>query len=130
MTRLEHVAIWTEDLDRLASFYVRYFGARAGDRYVNEAKGFESLFLSFEHGARLEIMRTTRLALARCERGAERAGLTHLALSVGSTERVDELARRIAEDGHAVVDGPRRTGDGYYEAVVLDPDGTRVEVTS
>ena len=130
MTRLAHVATWTADIDRLAAFYTAYFGARAGARHVNEAKGFESLFLNFEGGARLELMRTTRLTLASLEPGAERAGLAHVALSVGSPERVDELTRRIAEDGHAVLDGPRLTGDGYYESVVLDPDGTRVEVTA
>jgi lactoylglutathione lyase len=130
MTRLAHVAVWTDDIDRLASFYVSYFGARAGRRYANDAKGFESLFLSFDGGGQLEIMRTTRLTLERGSPGAERAGLAHVAVSVGSAERVDALTRRIAADGHPVVDGPRRTGDGYYESVVLDPDGTRVEVTA
>ena len=130
MTRLAHVAVWTEHIDRLATFYVTYFGARAGARYVNPAKGFESVFLEFADGGRLEVMRTTRLALTVATPGAERAGLTHLALSVGSEQRVDELTRRMAVDGHVVVDGPRRTGDGYYESVVLDPDGTRVEVTA
>jgi lactoylglutathione lyase len=130
MTRLAHVAMWTDDLDRLAAFYIKYFGASEGSRYGNPAKGFESVFLSFDDGARLEIMRTTRLPLAPGEPGAERAGLAHLALSVGSVERVDELTRAMAGDGHVVVDGPRRTGDGYYESVVLDPDGTRVEITA
>jgi lactoylglutathione lyase len=130
MTRLAHIAVWTHDIDRLAAFYATYFGARQGARYVNPAKGFESVFLSFDAGARLEIMRTTRFAPASVEPGAERAGLTHLALSVGSAERVDELTRRMAADGCRIVDGPRRTGDGCYESVVLDPDGTRVEVTA
>lgn len=88
------------------------------------------MFLHFEDGARLELMSSTRLVLAACAPGAERAGLAHLALAAGSERRVDELTRRMADDGYVVVDGPRRTGDGYYESVVLDPDGTRVELTA
>ncbi len=88
MARIEHVALWTGDIDRLRDFYVRHFGARAG------------------------------------------RGLTHLAIAVGSEERVDALTREIAAAGHPVLDGPRRTGDGYYESVVLDPDGNRIELTA
>lgn len=130
MTRIEHVAMWTHDLERLADFYREYFGARVGARYVNAAKGFASRFLDFEGGARLELMSTTTLAPVEIARGAERVGLTHLALSVDGEARVDELARRLREDGYEVIDGPRRTGDGYYEAVVLDPDGNRVEIAA
>jgi lactoylglutathione lyase len=57
-------------------------------------------------------------------------GLAHFALSVGSERRVDELTQRLAHDGYPVLDGPRRTGDGYYESVVLDPDGNRVEIAA
>lgn len=128
--RIEHVALWTEDLERLAGFYQRYFGATVGDRYVNAAKGFESRFLSFEAGARLEIMRTTTLSPVRHEAGAQRMGLTHFAVSLGSEQRVDELTEHLRGDGHPVLDGPRRTGDGYYESVILDPDGNRVEIAA
>jgi lactoylglutathione lyase len=128
--RIEHIAFWTEDLERLAAFYQHYFGATVGDKYVNAAKGFESRFVSFEAGARLEIMRTTTLAPVRYEAGAQRMGLTHFAVTLGSEQGVDELTERLRRDGHPVVDGPRRTGDGYYESVVLDPDGNRVEITA
>jgi len=128
--RIEHVALWTSDLDRCADFYCRYFGANAGTRYVNAAKGFESVFLSFESGARLEVMKTTTLDPIVLEPGAQRMGLTHLAISVGSETAVDTLTARLKADGFAVIDGPRRTGDGYYESVVLDPDGNRIEVTA
>ncbi|MEY4761950.1 MAG: hypothetical protein RLZZ200_1806 [Pseudomonadota bacterium] len=128
--RIEHVAIWTDDIEGLAHFYSRYFGAVACAPYRNEAKGFESRFLSFESGARIELMRTTRLAPARVDPGTERMGLTHLALSVGSMERVDALVEQLKSEGVPVIDGPRRTGDGYYEAVILDPDGNRIEVTA
>jgi lactoylglutathione lyase len=128
--RIEHLALWTEDLERLVAFYQRYFGATVGDKYVNAAKGFESRFVSFEAGARLEVMRTTTLAPVRYEAGAQRMGLTHFAVSLGSEQQVDELTARLRGDGHPVIDGPRRTGDGYYESVVLDPDGNRVEITA
>jgi len=128
MVRIEHLALWTCDLERLASFYRTYFGATVGEPYSNPAKGFQSLFLSFDTGARLEIMRTSRLSPVQHEPGEERMGLTHLALAVGDERRVDELTSRLARDGYAVLDGPRRTGDGYYESVVLDPDGNRLEI--
>ena len=128
--RIEHIALWTDDLERLAAFYERYFGATVADKYINAKKGFESRFVSFGTGARLELMRTTTLALARYEAGAQRMGLTHFAVSLGSEQRVDELTARLRQAGHPVLDGPRRTGDGYYESVVLDPDGNRVEIVA
>jgi lactoylglutathione lyase len=130
MARLEHVALWTDDIERLASFYSQYFGARMGEKYQNTSKGFESRFLTFESGARLEIMRTSSMRPVSHAPGAQRMGLTHLALAVGSEQRVDELTDRLRDAGHPVIDGPRRTGDGYYESVVLDPDGNRVEITA
>jgi len=130
VTQIEHVAIWTPDIERLVHFYMRYFGARAGVKYMNPAKGFESRFLSFDGGMRLELMRSDSLRLPPIERGAERPGLTHLALSVGSEEGVDRLTSQLRRDGHEILDGPRRTGDGYYESVVLDPDGNRLELTA
>jgi lactoylglutathione lyase len=126
--RIEHIAIWTTDLERCKHFYTAYFGTVAGPHYVNPAKGFESCFLNFENGARLEAMTTTSLSLAQSPPGAQRLGLAHLAISVGSERIVDELTKRLQSDGVAVVDGPRRTGDGYYESVVIDPDGNRVEI--
>jgi lactoylglutathione lyase len=128
--RIEHVAIWTTDLARCKRFYASYFGATAGAAYVNPAKGFESCFLSFTGGARLEVMTTTSLPLVELAPGAQRLGLTHLAISVGSERLVDELTERLRNDGIAVVDGPRRTGDGYYESVIIDPDGNRIEICS
>ena len=128
--RIEHVAVWTADLDRLVDFYCGYFGATAGPLYVNPVKGFQSRFLSFESGARIELMASATLNLERTERGAQRFGLAHLALSIGTPRAVDELTQHLRQDGYDVVDGPRRTGDGYYESVVLDPDGNRIEITT
>jgi lactoylglutathione lyase len=130
LTRIDHVAVWTADLDRLAQFYVAYFGATAGERYANAAKGFASRFLTFDGGTRIELMSSSTLALAPLGPGEQRRGFTHVALSVGSEQAVDALTQRLRQDGHVVVDGPRRTGDGYYESVVLDPDGNRVEISA
>ena len=128
--RIEHIAIWTTNLARCKHFYTSYFGATAGPDYINPAKGFESCFISFADGARLEAMTTTSLSLVELAPGAQRLGLTHLAISVGSERLVDELTRRLRNDGIVVVDGPRRTGDGYYESVIIDPDGNRIEICS
>jgi lactoylglutathione lyase len=126
---IEHLALWTADLERVRNFYVTYFDAVAGSGYRNPAKGFESVFLSFASGARLEFMKTTTLEPVAIEAGAQRMGLTHFAMSAGSEQHVDALTQRLKNDGYPVVDGPRRTGDGYYESVVLDPDGNRIEIT-
>jgi lactoylglutathione lyase len=126
MTHIEHVAIWTHDLERLKAFYETYFGGKAGDKYVNVAKQFESCFLTFSSGARLEIMHSSDVA-----RPPENAhtGYTHLAFSVTSEAEVNALTARLQENGHRIVSSPRRTGDGYYESCVLDPDGNRVGIT-
>ncbi len=128
--KLEHTALWTADLERSRAFYQRWFGARSNTRYTNPRHGFASYFLAFERGgARLELMQmpgiAPRPALAE---GAQMMGLVHLAFAVGTPEAVDALTARMREAGVAVLDGPRRTGDGYYESVVADPDGNRVEI--
>lgn len=128
--RIEHIALWTDDIERCKRFYVTYFGAVAGAGYVNVKNGFESCFLSFTDGARIEVMKTTSLAPVAIEPGAQRMGLTHVAISVGSEQQVDTLTQRLKADGFHIPDGPRRTGDGYYESVVLDPDGNRIEITA
>jgi len=127
--RLDHVALWTADIERSKCFYITYFGAIPGTAYTNPSKGFESCFLRFEGGARLEIMKTTSLSLIQAGEGAQRMGFTHIAVSVGSESLVDELTERLRNEGYPILDGPRRTGDGYYESVTLDPDGNRVEIT-
>ena len=127
--RLEHAALWTRDLERLRAFYERHFGARAGPRYASATNpGFVSYFLTFPSGgARLELM--TRPALDAAA-GAPTSGYAHLALSVGSRDAVDALVARLRDAGVCVRSGPRETGDGYYEAVVEDPDGNALEITA
>jgi lactoylglutathione lyase len=129
VARIEHIALWTDDIERLAHFYAQYLGGAVGPPYRNPARGFESRFVSFEDGARLELMQTTQLEPVRHAHGAQRMGLTHLAIALGSAQRVDELTTVLRSAGFRVLDGPRRTGDGYYESVVLDPDGNRIELT-
>src|SRR5512136_1191907 len=108
--RIEHIALWTADLERCKQFYVSYFGAVASAGYVNAARGFESCFLSFSDGARIEAMKTTTLAPLTIEPGAQRMGLTHIAISVGSVQLVDALTQRLKDAGFPILDGPRRTG--------------------
>ena len=115
MPSIEHVALWTNDLDGLRWWYERWLGGRSGERYINESNSFASYFLEFDSGARLELMQMP---------GKERGLGGHVAFSLGTRDAVDKLAAELG-----AVDGPRLTGDGYYEAVVVDPDGNHVELT-
>jgi lactoylglutathione lyase len=125
---IEHIAIWTHDLERLKIFYVTYFGGKADGKYVNAEKQFESYFVAFASGARLELMQAP--AIPKSRDGGQAIGYTHLAFSVGTEAAVDTLTARLREDNYRVVGDPRRTGDGYYESCALDPDGNRVEITA
>lgn len=126
--RIEHVAIWTTKLEELKAFYTENFGAVPSGKYCNPAKKFESYFLAFAAGARLEIMRTSSLSDS-VQPEAPRCGFAHIAFSAGSRAKVDELTEQLRQKGCRVVSEPRMTGDGYYESCILDPDGNRVELT-
>jgi len=123
--KIEHIAVWVSDLEQTRDFYEKYFGAHSNAKYVNDQKGFSSYFLSFEGGARLEIMK--RLDVKRKE--ITSLGWAHIALSMGSKRNVDDLTDRLRVEGYKVVGEPRTTGDGYYESVVEDPDGNLIELT-
>jgi lactoylglutathione lyase len=128
---LEHVAIWTTDLEGLKDFYVKYFGATPNEKYTNEKKQFQSYFLSFASGARLEIMQMPNIpANANDTVIKQHQGIIHLAFGVNSLEEVDAKAKELAADGFSILSGPRTTGDGYYEFETLDPDNNRLEVTT
>jgi lactoylglutathione lyase len=127
--KIEHVAMWTFDLERLRSFYEKYFNAIAGERYFNPRKEFQSYFLRFEGGARLEIMQMPGIVPGINTAEIQSTGIVHLAISTGTKENVDSLTERLRSDGYNVVGETRWTGDGYYESVVLDPDGNRIEIT-
>jgi lactoylglutathione lyase len=128
---LNHVAIWTDKLEELRSYYAKYFGGIANSKYTNEQKQFQSYFLTFESGARLEIM--TRPDIPENLNDTENSqykGIIHLAFGVKTNHEVDETAKKLEADGYKILSGPRKTGDGYYEFETLDPDRNRVELTS
>ena len=127
--RIEHVAIWTHDLERLRHFYETYFEGRTNAKYVNPRKQFESYFLTFADGTRLELMQMPSVPRSKDDTEQQFTGYIHIAFSIGSREAVDTLTERLQHDGYRILDGPRTTGDGYYECVVLDPDGNRIEIT-
>jgi len=125
--RIEHMAMYANDLEGARSFFVKYFGAKSNEIYRNEKKGFSSYFLEFEGGARLEIMHKDEMA--DLEKPMARTGFVHIAFSVGSREKVDQMTSELKNDGYQVVSGPRTTGDGYYESCVLDFEGNQIEIT-
>lgn len=126
--KIEHIGMWVKDLELMRDFYAKFFKAEANDLYHNQKTGFKSYFLSFESGARLEIM--TREDITSPAGEGEWFGYAHLAFSVGSNEDVDALNNQLNQAGFETINGPRTTGDGYYEAVVLDPEGNRIEITA
>lgn len=128
--KIEHLAIWVENLEHMKEFYQNYFEAKAGEIYVNERKQFKSYFLSFgdKGKTRIELMNQENMDSTHPERGLQH-GLAHFAISVGNRDTVNELTERLRTDGYKVVGEPRTTGDGYYESVILDPEGNRVEIT-
>lgn len=127
--KIEHLAIWVQDLEKMKHFYTTYFSAQAGEKYHNPKKGFTSYFLSFAEGARLEIMHKEEIPKISEEAGFEHIGITHFAISTGSKETVDSLTEQLRKDGFKIVGETRWTGDGYYESVILDPEGNRIEIT-
>lgn len=127
--RIEHIAIWADDIELLRSFYIKYFNLECGSRYTNPTKCFTSYFLSFgEDKTRMELMHIPDMQ-SPASRG-DLKGLAHFAISVGSRENVDSLTERLRADGYTVLSEPRTTGDGCYESAVADPEGNRVEITA
>lgn len=124
--RIEHAALYVRDLEAARQFFVKYFGATAGDCYHNKVTDFRSYFLMFSGSARLEIM--TRPELADAPQGYAQ-GYAHIALSVGSKEQVDAITEQLRNDGFVVASGPRTTGDGYYESCVKAIENILVEIT-
>ena len=125
--KINHVALYVTDLESARDFFVKYLGGRSSDVYHNTRTHFRSYFLSFEDGARLELM--TRPEIEDSEKPSMRAGYVHVSFSLGSREAVDALTQRLREDGYRVLDGPRTTGDGYYESCVVGIEGNLVELT-
>ncbi|MGN5651485.1 VOC family protein [Bacillus sp. Brlt_9] len=124
--KIEHVAIWVNDLEAMRDFYKQYFGGEENSLYHNPKKQFESYFITFEGGARLELMKQVGIDDVL---QTQTIGYAHIAFSVGSKEKVNELTNTLREAGYPVLNGPRTTGDGYYESVVSDPEGNQIEIT-
>ena len=125
--RIEHIALYVQDLAAAKAFFATYLGGTPGEGYNNPHTGLRTYFITFEGGARLELM--TRPALAEGVDNQPRAGYAHLAFALGSRQAVDALTQRLQADGYTVTSGPRVTGDGYYESCVLGPEGCTLEFT-
>jgi lactoylglutathione lyase len=125
--RIEHLAMWVSDLENMKLFYTAYFNGTANEKYTNSLKKFESYFVSFEGGARLELMR--RPEIQSKENDAVYSGYAHVAFSVGSKEKVIELTETFRKEGYTIASEARTTGDGYFESSILDPEGNLVEIT-
>lgn len=125
--RIEHIAMYVNDLSLNKEFYINFFNATCNDLYHNPTTGLKTYFLTFENGARLEIMNRPNMVDEKKE--LMRTGLIHLAFSVGSKEKVDSLTKKIVEAGYPILSGPRTTGDGYYESCILGPESIQIEIT-
>ena len=125
--RIEHIALYVRDLEGAKEFFVKYFHGQPGAPYHNHKTGFQSIFLSFSDGSRLELM--TKPGLADSEGHHNHFGYAHIAVSVGSMETVDALTSQMVHDGYKCISGPRTTGDGYYESCVLGFEGNLIEIT-
>ncbi len=125
--KIEHIAMYVNDLDGGRKFFEKYFNAESSEKYHNTKTNFQSYFLSFESGARLEIM--TRTDIPDKDKSLQRTGYIHLAFSVGSRKNVDTLTSRLQSDGYEVISGPRITGDGYYESCVAGFENNLIEIT-
>ena len=125
--KIEHIAMYFNDLEAAREFIIKYVGASSNDGYYNPRTDFRSYFLSFEGGSRLEIM--NKPDMEDMKKTLNRTGLIHIAFSVGSKEKVDELTMKLEEAGYPVVSGPRTTGDGYYESCVVAIEENQIEIT-
>ncbi len=126
--QLAHIALYVQDLEGMKDFYVRHFGATASAKYHNSKTGLQTYFLSFSGGAQLELM--TRPGLTPRPQNAPAAGYNHIAFALGSRECVDALAQELAQAGCRILNGPRVTGDGYYEFSLADPEGNLLELVA
>ena len=126
--KIEHIAMYVNDLEGTRDFFVKYLGGLSNDGYHNELTGFRSYFITFDDGARLEIM--NKPSMEDSAKRVNRTGYIHIAFSVGSAEEVDRLTRVFREDGYEVINGPRTTGDGYYESCIIGVEGNQIEITA
>lgn len=126
--KIDHIAIWTQNLEELRDFYMKYFNATSNKKYINPTKKFSSYFLSFEGDCSIEIMEMPGIPESKDDINIQFTGLIHFALNVEAKSEVDRLTELLRADGFRILGEPRTTGDGCYESVILDPDGNRVEI--
>ena len=125
--KIEHIALYVNDLEAVKNFFIKYFNASPNKLYHNRATNFRSYFLSFDDGARLELM--NKPEMSDLPKDFNRSGYAHIAFSVGSKEKVDLLTKRLRADGYEIISGPRTTGDGYYESSVVGIEQNLIEIT-
>jgi len=124
--KINHIALYVNDLEKMKSFYIKYFDAKSNEMYHNEKTGLKTYFLDFAAGCRIEIM--TKEGLNDITKGLNNTGYIHVAISVGSKEKVNEITKRLENDGYKIISQPRTTGDGYYESCVSDPENNQIEI--
>lgn len=125
--KIEHIAMFVNDLEKARDFFIKYLGATSNDGYHNKDTGFRSYFLSFDDGARIEIM--NKPGVSDMDKNLERTGYSHIAFSVGNSQEVDRLTKQLSMDGFMIISGPRITGDGYYESCIVAIEDNRIEIT-
>ncbi len=125
--KIEHIALYVNDLEAAKNFFIKYFNASSNKIYHNPTTNFRSYFLSFDDGARLELM--NRPEMSDLPKDFNPSGYAHIAISVGSKEKVDSLTKRLRDDGYEIISGPRTTGDGYYESSVVGIEQNQIEIT-
>ena len=124
--KINHVALYVTDLEKMKAFYEKYFNAKSNTMYHNQRTGLKTYFLEFDNGCRIEIM--TRENLNSIKKEANNTGYIHLAFSVGSKDKVNELTKQLENDGYKITSPPRITGDGYYESCFFDPENNQIEI--
>jgi lactoylglutathione lyase len=128
--QIEHLALWVQDLEVMKDFYLNYFDATTGERYTNTSNQFVSYFIHFGEGkTSLELMARPDIQLMVGKRGFA-MGLAHFSISVGGKDQVNLLTKRLKRDNYTIFSEPRTTGDGYYESVILDPEGNYIEISA
>ncbi len=126
---LNHLAIWTDNIEVMREFYMNYFGCTCNEKYVNEKKAYTSYFLSFgNHKSKIELMH--RLDISEPSRRNFMKGMAHLDITVGDENKVDEMVALFRQAGYTIASEPRLTGDGFYEAGILDPEGNLVDISA
>jgi lactoylglutathione lyase len=128
--QIEHLALWVHDLELMKAFYLAYFDTTAGEKYANATTQLVAYFIYFGEGkTRLELMTRPDIQAGADKRGFD-MGLAHFAISVGGKERVNTLTERLRKENYTIFKEPRTTGDGYYESVILDPEGNYIEISA